>query len=85
MIHADILSRYEVVIEKQGVKWAKCNPDPGTDLAHLRWMLTQLYGEMPADKAGRWLGFIQGCLAMRGLISVSEERNFTRPYFTSAA
>lgn len=42
------------------------------------------YGDTyPFDKMNRWLGFIQGVLAMRGIISVDEEREFTRPLFHS--
>lgn len=84
-VHPDILKRYENAINDQMVTVPRCEPDPGTSLAHLLWMLGELRTDMPADKAGRWLGFIQGCLVMRGLASVQAERDFTRPYFTARA
>ena len=37
--------------------------------------------ELPFDKLSRWLGFIQGVLAVQGIIDVDEERDFTRPIF----
>lgn len=37
----------------------------------------------PLDKLHRWLGFIQGVLAMKGVICVEAERNFTRPLLHS--
>lgn len=37
----------------------------------------------PADKMHRWLGFIQGVLAVQGLIDVDTEREYTRPLFHS--
>lgn len=33
----------------------------------------------PFDKLNRWLGFVQGVLAVTGLIDVDEEREFSRP------
>lgn len=33
----------------------------------------------PFDKLNRWLGFIQGVLAAAGVVSVDEEREFSRP------
>ncbi|WP_127275177.1 hypothetical protein [Mesorhizobium sp. M8A.F.Ca.ET.021.01.1.1] len=36
---------------------------------------------MPICKANRWLGYIQGVLIERGLLTVQEERDATRPYF----
>lgn len=35
----------------------------------------------PMDKMHRWLGFVQGVLASRGVISIDGEREFTRPLF----
>lgn len=34
----------------------------------------------PFDKLSRWMGFVQGVLAVNGLISVEDERNFSRPF-----
>lgn len=83
MIPSEILLRYEAMIGDQGILWAECIPDPGTDLAHLRWMLSELWEMRDTPKAMRWLGFVQGVLIMRGLTTVQTERDFTRPYFTA--
>jgi hypothetical protein len=37
--------------------------------------------QFPKGKANRWLGFIQGIMIERGLLTVKEERDFTRPFF----
>lgn len=79
----EILKRYDQLLENKG--WAvKCEPVPGTQPWHLRWMLSkilngELYGE--DEKAHRWLGFIQGVIIMRGWATVQEERDFTRSFF----
>jgi hypothetical protein len=68
------------------------DPDPevavgSTGDRHLRWMLGQVVEKsdvFPVDKLGRWLGFVQGVLAARGLLDVSEERDRTRGTFREA-
>ena len=40
--------------------------------------------EMPDDKVGRWLWFVQWSLAVLGVIDVDEERESSRPMFHSA-
>lgn len=42
------------------------------------------FGDLSSDSASRGLGFVQGCLAMRGLIDVDAERNVSRPMFHGA-
>lgn len=39
----------------------------------------------PVDKRYRWLGFVQGVLAVKRLIDVDVERDFTRPLFHELA
>lgn len=34
----------------------------------------------PFDKLSRWMGFVQGVLAFNGLVSVEEERDYSRPF-----
>ncbi len=58
-----------------------------TSAAHLRWMCDELLdnlGTMPADKSGRWIGFIQGVMAANRVLDVDEERNRTRPIYAKA-
>jgi len=61
--------------------------DPRLSLKNLAWICRTIQekgADLPIDKPSRWLGFVQGCLAMRGLIDVDEERSATRPRFHRA-
>lgn len=61
--------------------------DSRTSWQNLRWMTTQALTHVnvwPVDKTSRWIGFIQGVLAVRGYLDVDEERNRTRPLFHKA-
>lgn len=68
------------------------NPDPLADdprlsLENLLWMCETAASkadQMREDKISRWLGFVQGCLAMRRLIDCDAEREISRPLFYSA-
>jgi hypothetical protein len=53
---------------------------------NLSWMARHILAnrELPADKISRWLGFIQGVLAVRGRLSVTAERDATRGIFHRA-
>lgn len=60
---------------------------PRLSLANLDWMCQigiEEYETLPSDKLSRWLGFIQGCLAMRELVDVDEERKISRSMFHTA-
>jgi len=51
-------------------------------LINLIWLCEKAIEEdLPVDKMNRWLGFVQGCLAMRGIIDVDEERDYSRQLF----
>lgn len=59
----------------------------GCDVEHLQWMCRTMQDEgrtWPVDKLSRWLGFVQGVLVMQGVITVDEEREFSRPLFHAA-
>jgi hypothetical protein len=76
-----ILERYDLILESLS-KEIVCEEDPGTSYAHLRWMIVEMSkGEMPIDKLNRWLGFIQGIMIERKLLTVPGERNATREIF----
>ena len=50
--------------------------------AHLSWMLVKLSEEdMSETKKHRWLGYIQGVMAMKEHINVNDERDATRDVF----
>lgn len=57
-----------------------------TSFGNLRWMVDRCLSDetMPLDKINRWVGFIQGVLAVQGLLSVAAERDRTRPIFHAA-
>lgn len=58
----------------------KCDP------SHLRDLCLEVIHDgqsYPFDKLNRWLGFIQGVLCSKGITSVDEEREFTRPLLHS--
>jgi hypothetical protein len=81
-----LFSRYEAIATgQQGDPHAD---HPRLSLVNLAWMCREArlsQDPFPADKADRWLGFVQGCLAMRGLIDVDAERDISRPLFARAA
>lgn len=53
-----------------------------TSNRHLCWMLQRISKMKNTDpKLHRWLGFVQGVMAVRGLIDVDEERDLTRHIF----
>lgn len=62
-----------------------------TDLPHLVWLCREAierydeYHLLDADnsKVNRWLGYVQGILVSRGVITVEEERNHSRPLLTA--
>lgn len=58
-----------------------------TSLVHLNWMVREALEKIdvwPVDKTSRWIGFIQGCLASKGMLDVNVERDRTRPIFHEA-
>ena len=83
---ADMFTHYGRVIASfpDEDAWAD---EPRLSLANLAWMCAEgerLCGAVPIDKVSRWLGFIQGCLCMRGMVDVDVERAVSRPLFHAA-
>ena len=77
-----LFARYEAMILSNPDKLkglpTKCN------YAHLRTLCNEAFNEgpdYPFDKMCRWLGFVQGVLAVQGIIDVDTEREYTRPLF----
>lgn len=54
-----------------------------TNPIHIIWMINQIRDDKLTNhnQAHRWLGFIQGVLITKGLTTVTEERELTRPMF----
>lgn len=58
-----------------------------TSPTNLHWMLDKCLEELyffPVDKLGRWVGFVQGVLALSGFLDVDAERDRTRGIFHAA-
>ncbi len=82
-IPIEILDRYSDILKRQNASLA-IDPD-GRHLGHLLWMLEEIRTcSVTNDKAHRWLGYIQGRMVSVNLISVMEERDFTRSFFTKS-
>lgn len=81
-----LYTRYEPIIEKASPdRTVFANGRMG--LSNLAWLCRTALEQMdslPIDKTNRWLGFIHGCLGMRGLIDIDEEREFSRPFLHAA-
>lgn len=77
-VPAEIVNRYSAML--LGIE-AEEQPDPGTSLSHLKWMIGELTKDRPWGKQRGWIGFIQYGLISRGYTSVQAERDFTRPFF----
>jgi hypothetical protein len=79
-----LFSRYEalVIINRDILKGLpnKCNYKHLQRLCHEAAVNGRQY---PFDKMCRWLGFVQGILAVKGIIDVDAEREYTRPLFHS--
>ena len=88
LVSADLFARYERVINLEIANAPEKGPlNQRVSLLNLSWICRtaqEQIAQLPLDKISRWLGFIQACLAMRGLIDVDVERDFSRPLFHSA-
>lgn len=69
----------------------RTDPDPdspdGTTLTHMSWMCSTAIEHChtwPEDKLNRWLGFIQGVLIMKRLITTEAARNSSRILYHAA-
>lgn len=75
-----LFTRYRAVIQANG---DALREGPGecaaTHLINLCDEVINNHQKYPFDKLSRWMGFVQGVLASKGLISVEEERNYSRP------
>jgi hypothetical protein len=75
----------EILAQDEGKPVAAVYNHDKTDTPHLRWMIDEIRTnkDMPLDKIARWVGFIQGVMVMREMITVDGERNRTRGIFDS--
>jgi len=83
-----VVDRYIKILHDAGIEARQEHDTGSTSLEHLLWMLyilktnVGISANYTLDKVSRWLGFIQYGLAINNLVTVEEERNFTRPLFT---
>lgn len=87
---AKLFKRYQQICDSalQSGAMDRREGDPDdTGLQHLANLcaLAQTHIDTyPIDKLSRWLGFVQAILTMRGLVTVQQERDFSRPLFHAA-
>lgn len=86
---AALFQRYAEIIEAEKASGVvdPLADDPYLSLDNLEWMCSHGSAHsdsLPIDKISRWLGCIQGCLAMRGLADLGRERDVSRPLFHNA-
>ncbi len=78
MFYPEVCYHYEVILQREP-------PDASeTGASHLLWMLREIqhdWNGMSETKRHRWLGYVQGVMVMKGLITVEDERIRTRPMF----
>lgn len=82
---ADLFKRYLDICLAQDASGE--DPESRLSIANLIWICArgaEMRDELPLDKLSRWLGFVQGCLLMRGIIDTDEERDHSRPLFHAA-
>lgn len=61
--------------------------EDSADYDNLVWMLRTAMdrnNQVPVDKTGRWIGFIQCALIVRGVLDTKTERDSTRSLFHAA-
>lgn len=78
----ELFSRYEALVIQNRDRLTRlpprCGPNSLQQLCHEAAVNARNY---PLDKLCRWLGFVQGVLAVQGIIDVDTERDYTRPLF----
>jgi hypothetical protein len=55
----------------------------GTDIEHLIWMCNEIYdnaSDWPIAKLHRWVGYVQGCMVMRGISTLEMEKETVREH-----
>jgi len=80
-----LFEHYEEIILRYSDDKSECseNKCDNRSLQRLCWEVIDNGQQYPYDKVNRWLGFVQGVLAARGVIDVDIERYFTRPLLHS--
>lgn len=78
VFYDELRQRYIKILDAEPI----CGSGNPTGNSHLVWMLNELSSDkMSETKKHRCLGYIQGCMVCKGLITVNEERDLTRGIF----
>ena len=79
--------RYEKILIDAAFS-PQCNDELPMSGGHLLWMCQHCLDNISDDisdddlfKYSRWLGYVQGIMATKNLLTVREERDITRPWF----
>lgn len=83
-VHVTLASRYQSMLHN--VASIENIPDE-LNADNLRWMSERIIAksqDMPDDKVGRWIGWIQAGCVLRGLTTSRVEREFSRALFHAA-
>lgn len=75
------MSEYHEAILAAIPRYREMAKDEGVLTHLLNELEDQCNKSAPICKMNRWLGFVQGVLISRGVTTVNEERDFTRPLF----
>lgn len=82
MVMLTLFERYRTLVEKAESINDLCPPYcTKTSILRLIDEATINIDIYPFDKLNRWLGFIQGVMAVKAVIDVEAERDFSRPLF----
>lgn len=84
--YLSVLAKYDRLLERSHFDAVQCPSEVSAPaapdvLGHVRWMCSEvrrLVQEGSLDKAGRWLGFIQGCLWSFGFYTIDQMRDDNR-------
>lgn len=75
------MTPYHQAIIEVASRYENWNPSDRDLHAFREELIKGCLAGMPIEKANRWLGYIQGVLISRGITTVEEERDWTRPLF----
>lgn len=81
---ADWLDAYYFSLHKCAERYRDMQQDVSVDDELWKFTHEFMFGcrdRLPILKLNRWLGYIQGLLIERGMTTVQEERDWTRPLF----
>jgi hypothetical protein len=62
-----------VIRDSMETQYVACRSETGTGMPHYLWMLRGITnGYIQHEKAHRWLGYVQGALVSRNIVSLND-------------